>query len=71
MKAMRGFALLELLIIVTIIGLLALLAAHASLFSSAAPAQVQQGNDAIQQAQHATQQFDAAANREQTSTDEP
>jgi Tfp pilus assembly protein FimT len=73
MKPMRGFALLELLVIVFILGLLALLfvgASRASLFTPGTASQAQEGQNAIQQAREVTQQFNSAANREQSSTDQ-
>lgn len=59
---MRGFALLELLIVVFIIGLLAWLSVSflkPSLFTPGTPEQAQHGENDIQQAQRVTQQFDA------------
>ena len=74
MKSMRGFALLELLIIVVIIALLAVVftgVMRPSLFSpGGTPAQVQEGNNAIQQAQKVTEQFNRAAGGMQSSTDQ-
>ena len=63
---MRGFALLELLVVVLIIGLLAFFFVRgmgggaASLFSPGTPQQAQEGSQAIQEAQRVTQQFNSA-----------
>jgi len=67
---MRGFALLELLMIVFILGVLVWIftRAGASLFAPGTPQQAQEGESAVKQAQQVTQQFNGAAGREQSST---
>lgn len=73
MEAMKGFALLELLVILVIIVVLALVfvgATKSSLFTPGTAGQVEEGNNAIQQAQNAVREFNHSAGAEQSSTDQ-